>query len=98
MPLYDVTCLNGHSRTVYYHRSADKRCRTHICPQCGHTETFVLSFGQGLTYFSEKSAQVIYNMGHDPVVVTSDKQHRDEMKKRGIALAGTRRGMPGVWT
>lgn len=98
MPLYSVKCLNNHKYDVYYHRSVDKHCKTHICPQCSHTQTFVLALGQGLTLFSEKSPQVFHNMGHEPVVVTSQKQHRDEMKKRGLALAGQRRGMPGCWS
>lgn len=97
MPLYDVTCLNGHSRTVYYATAQDKRCRTHLCPQCGHTQGFVLSVGQGLTYFSEKSPQVIENLGHDPVIIRSPKEHREAMRKAGVDWMPQRRGMPGSW-
>lgn len=97
MPLYDVACYNAHRRAVYYHRARDKGCSTHICPHCGATETFTLSVGRGLTYFSESTAQVIYNMGHEPVTITSPAQHRAEMKTRGLALAGQRRGEPGCW-
>jgi hypothetical protein len=98
MPLYDVTCVNNHPRTVYYARAQDKRCRTHVCPQCGHTQGFVLSFGQGLTYMSEQHPVTFENMGHAPVTITSPKQHADEMRKRGIAWMPQRRGMPGAWT
>jgi len=98
MPLYTVRCLNQHSRDVYYHRSQDKGCHTHICPQCGEGQGFVLSMGSGLTYFSESHAQIITNLGHEPIAITSPDHLEREMKKRGPALAGRQRGMPGVWT
>lgn len=97
MPLYETQCLNGHTRTVYYAQAQDKRCRTHICPECGHSETFVLSMGRGLTYFSSKTPQVIYNLGPEPVTITSPAQHERLMKERKLAWMPQKRGMPGAW-
>lgn len=97
MPLYQVQCLNHHTRTVFYHTARDKGCRLHVCPECGHTQGFTLSVGHGLTYFSEKQAPVITNLGHEPVTVTSPAQHERLMKERGLAWMPQRRGMPGCW-
>lgn len=97
MPLYDKQCLAGHTTTIYAHTPIERYCRTVLCAQCGQTMTTVLSVGQGLTYFSEKRPQVLTNMGHEPVVITSPQQHREEMRKRGLAQPGVGAGMPGVW-
>lgn len=97
MPLYEKRCLQGHTVTIYAHTPIERYCRTVLCT-CGQTMTTVLSFGVGLTYFSEKHSQTIYNMGHEPVTIASPGQHRDEMRKRGLAQPGVGYGMPGVWT
>lgn len=99
MPLYDVQCMQGHHRTVYYHRAQDKRCRTHICPTCGNTEGFVLSAApQRPLYFSEKHPVTIENLGPTPVTITSTKQHERIMAERGLAWVPAKRGLPGCWS
>lgn len=97
MPLYVLQCLNGHKKTEFCHVSADKGCTTHLC-DCGGTMGYVFSPGTPLVYFGEGGAgKWIYNMGHEPVFITSHAQHQREMKKRGLTWATPKHGMPGSW-
>ena len=85
MPLYTLTCLNGHEAEEFCHTAADKGCRTHVCPEpCGATMSYGLSVGRGLTYFEEGRGRWIHNLGDQPVYITSHEQHKAEMKKAGV--------------
>ena len=97
MPLYDLQCLEGHTVERFVHSAEDYGCETVICELCGSTMERVLSFGTGLTYFCEKNGRLIENLGHEPVVVTSEKQHRELMRKNGVVWATKGRGMEGQW-
>ena len=99
MPLFEMRCLNNHQREVYAHNVIERACHTEICDLCHNDMAPILSLGRGLTYFAEGGkGKIIYNLGHDPVLVTSPKQHEDLMKAQGVTWAPPRRGMPGQWT
>lgn len=97
MPCYDVQCINGHRRMVYYHHHEDRRLQPEICPDCGHTQGYIISRPGSYRYFSEKSPRLLENLGHEPVEVKSHWEHQQEMKKRGLGWATPKRGMPGSW-
>jgi hypothetical protein len=88
MPLFMCEDLHGHVTEVFAHHPLD--LRTVICEVCQSTMARVLSMGRGLTYFSEKSGQWIYNLGDQPVYITSHEQHRAEMRKAGVDWATER--------
>ena len=99
MPLYLLTCLNGHQREEFCHTPADKGCRTHLCAQCGEGMGHIFSPGTSLTYFAEGGkGKWIENLGDQPVLVTSHAHHAQLMKERGVTWATPKRGMPGSWT
>jgi hypothetical protein len=97
MPLFNLTCLNGHQTEEYCHVSDDKGCRTVICDLCHETMTYTPAYGQGLCFFEQGRERVIHNMGHEPVVITSHEQHKREMKKHGVEWATPGRGCKGQW-
>lgn len=97
MPLYKMTCLNGHDAEQFVHAADDKGCRTAICETCGETMGYTLSVGQGLLYFEQGRIRRIDNMGHEPVYVTSHEMHKREMKKHKVEWATLGRGCKGQW-
>ena len=97
MPLYDKQCLNGHTTTIYAHTPIERYVRTVLCA-CGQTMSTMYSPGAPLTYLRESRPLVVTNMGASPLAFTSQKQHRDAMKRLGLAQPGVGRGMPGAWT
>jgi hypothetical protein len=86
MPLYEYVCLEDHRRDVFLHAARDLGAQTVVC-DCGHTMGLSLSLGRGLTYFEEGRARTIYNLGHEPVVVTSHEQHKAAMRRAGVEWA-----------
>lgn len=100
MPLYDLICLACQQEVPdrFFHRKPAPNAMP-VCPQCGHRLTVNprTSLGRGLTYFSEKSPQVIHNLGHDPVTITSEAQRQRIMKERGLTEAGRPYGRKGCW-
>lgn len=99
MPLFEMRCLNGHSREVYAHNVLERACRAVICAECHQDMSPVLSMGHGLTYFAEGGkGKWLHNLGDKPVYVTSTRQHEDLMRANGVTWAPPRRGMPGQWS
>ena len=98
MPCYDVKCINDHVRMVYHHHPDDRHLKPHLCPECNNTQAFIISRPGSYRYFSEKSPRLLTNLGHEPVEIRSHAQHAAELKKRGLAWATPRRGMPGSWS
>jgi hypothetical protein len=82
---------------VYYHSPDDRRLRLEECPDCGHTQGFIISRPGSYTYFSEKNPRVIENLGHEPVTIRSHWEHQKIQKERGCEWGTARRGMPGCW-
>lgn len=97
MPMFKVGCICGYRGEEYLHNEFHRQ-ELNFCRKCKNTLTYMPSFGTALTYFEESRARTIYNMGNEPVVVTSYAQHKKEMEKHGVSLAGQRRGMPGCWS
>lgn len=98
MPLINLSCLNGHQTEQYLHHWDNFGCETRWCDDCGELMAPVFSPGTSNTYFGEGAcARVIYNLGHEPVTITSHQQHKDAMKKAGVVQGqpNFRRGMPG---
>ncbi len=87
MPIYEHRCLNDHSRDVFEHHPDNLGCDTIICETCGHSMAPVPSYGRGLLYFEEGKGRWIHNLGHDPVYITSRKQHIEAMKRAGVSEA-----------
>ena len=96
MPMFKTGCACGYRGERYLHHEFNRQL-SHPCPECRHELVFLPSYGTALTWFEEGRARVIHNMGDEPVVITSHSQYEKEMKKRGLANAGSRRGMPGCW-
>jgi hypothetical protein len=96
MPLYDYACPNGHIEE-HYLRADERDAVTPICPKDGHTMGPVASFGMGLVYFEEGRPRVIENLGHEPVVVRSAREHERAMKQAGVTWATAGRGRKGSW-
>ena len=85
--IYDFSCLNGHTREVYFKLAEHLGCETVIC-ECGESMTKVFSPGKGCAYFEEARPRTYYNMGPKPVTVTSGKQYREALKKNSAEEAG----------
>lgn len=96
MPLYAYQCVNGH-QLERYRPTPDHRCSTVLCPECAHTMGQRLSVGRGLTDMRENRGQWLWNLGPEPVYVTSHEQHKRLMKENHRELAFPKRGMPNCW-
>lgn len=83
MPLITLQCLNGHTSEQYLHTWENLGCETRLCA-CGMTMAPIFSPGTTNTYFEEGRARVIHNLGHQPVRITSYKQHQEAMKRAGV--------------
>lgn len=87
MPLFSFTCAEcDNVADAYEHVAADLGARTMLCA-CGSTMAPTLSLGTGLTYFESGRPRVLWNLGHEPVTVTSHEQHKRLMRERGVEWA-----------
>lgn len=97
MPLFAFECLSGHATEKFVHVAADLGAETVVCA-CGQTMAPALSMGRGLTYFEEGRARVIWNLGPEPVTITSHQQHKQAMKRAGVEWAtGWKVNKTGGW-
>ena len=92
MPLYEFRCEAEHAEEHYVHTADDLGCRTYMCRECRKADldvplTPVPSFGRGLTYFESGRPRVIWNMGPEPVTVTSHEQHKRLMREHKVEWA-----------
>lgn len=83
MPLVDMRCIAGHDDVCYVHHIDDFGCDTRVCA-CGATLGRVLSLGTGITYFEQGRGRWIHNLGHEPIYVTSHRQHDAAMRRAGV--------------
>lgn len=86
--ILDFQCLNGHQKEVFEHVRANLGCETVIC-KCGHTMGPLPSFGKGLAWIEEGRPRTFWNIGPQPITVTSQKQYREAMAKHGVREAGS---------
>lgn len=96
MPMFQVGCICGYRDEWYLHNEFHRQ-ELAFCPECKNTISYIPSFGVPMRYFEESRPRTIYNMGDEPVTITSPSQHEQEMKKHGVALAGSRYGEKGCW-
>ena len=94
MPMYDLACSSGHEFERYMAISEVDNPRP--C-DCGDACRVMITRSQPLTYFRENNGQWIWNIGPDPIYITSHEQHVREMKKHKVTPATPKRGMPGAW-
>jgi hypothetical protein len=96
MPVINVMCLLGHRSEIYLHTWDDYGAATRVCA-CGHSLAPAFSPGTTLTWFEEGRGRWIENLGHEPVYITSHRQHREAMKKAGVTQGTPNhfRGLPG---
>ncbi len=102
MPLFDFICFEEHVSEHYVATYKEALEARFLCKDCPPFHTSYMRFlpscgGRGLLWFEEGRERTIENLGHEPVRITSKKQHRDAMRKAGVAEAGNRRGTPGAW-
>jgi len=99
MPIFKTRCTNCEADDERYLHSEFNREIPHYCHACKTgLVSFVPSFGMGLTYFEEGRARWIHNLADEPVLVRSHWEHKQLMKKHGVAEAPPRRGTPGCWS
>ena len=100
MPLFDLQCpaCDHQVPDRFFHVKPSPNVMP-VCPQCGHRLAINLgtTWGRGLTYFSEKRPQIIWNLGPEPVTITSEAQRQRLMKARGLESAAPRYGRKGCW-
>ena len=98
--LWYFECPDGHiQEALVEHEERVLECPVPLPDgrQCPWLARRILSATGRLLWYGEGRARVDYHLGHEPVEITSEKQHQELMKKAGVTLAGTRRGMPGQW-
>ncbi len=94
--LHDYTCLNGHDWEALEQTTLGNDDWS-VCPECALVGERQLGGRGRQLYYEEGRARVDWHLGPAPVVITSEQQHQRLMKKAGVTLAGTRRGMKGQW-
>jgi predicted nucleic acid-binding Zn ribbon protein len=92
--LWDYLCMRGHVFESLENSHDDAMA---ICPECQALGVKQIGGKNRLLYYEEGRARVDHHLGHDPVVITSERQHQKLMKEAGVTFAGTRRGMKGQW-
>lgn len=97
MPFFTFRCPQGHDRDEFVRVADDKGCQTHLCRQCQQTMAPILTYGQGLCYFEEGRGRVIWNLGDQPVTVTSAEHHKRLMRINKVDFANRGTGYPGQW-
>lgn len=97
MPTYTYRCEAGHEKDEFVVHADNKGCQTHLCRLCRSTMAPVITFGQGLCYFEEGRARLIWNLGPEPVLVKSHEEHKRRMRLAGVDFANRGVGYPGQW-
>ncbi len=92
--LWDYECPAGHISEQLIESRWDAMA---WCPECGEAASRLIGGKNRQLYYEEGRARVDWNLGPNPVMITSEKQHQKLMKEAGVTLAGTRRGMKGQW-
>ena len=85
MPLYEFRCDNDHIQEHYLLVDARNSMRIN-CLECGKLMKRMPG-GNPMLFFEEGRGRWIHNLGHEPIYITSKKQHREAMKKAGMAEA-----------
>lgn len=93
MPMYNLQCLEGHTSEIFVHHPRDLGCEVRQC-HCGNSLGLVFTAGTTLTWFEEGRGRWIHNLGHEPVYLTSHRQHQEAMKRAGVTQ-GQPRSMRG---
>lgn len=87
MPRYDFVCPSGHTTEILY-QSWRQAKAMEPCETCGSQAMRIISIANPALYFEEGGGgRMIENLGHEPVMVTSAKQHKDLMKQAGVTWA-----------
>mgnify|MGYP001595240820 CR=1 FL=1 len=94
LKLHDYLCSNGHTTESLVNSRSDD---TSFCTECGMVARRQIGGKGRMLYYEEGRARIDYHLGDKPVEITSERQHEKKMRKAGVTLAGTRRGMPGQW-
>ena len=97
MPTYTFRCEAGHEHDEFVVHPDNKGCQTHLCRACKSTMAPVITYGQGMLYFEEGRSRMIWNLGHEPVHVTSAEQHKRLMRINKVDFANRGVGYPGQW-
>lgn len=97
MPLFKTVCTECQEEGERFLHSEFHRENRLLGCTCGGILSFRPSWGSGLTYFEEGRGRWIHNLADEPVYVTSHWQHKELMKKHGVAEAPPRRGEKGCW-
>ena len=84
MPLYRLDCMNGHTAEHHCHTPDDRGAETRLCVECGESMVYGLSLGVGLCWFEESKPRVLWNLGPEPITVTSHGQHRQLMREHQV--------------
>jgi len=92
--LHDYKCMRGH---VFESLEPSENDSLALCPACGALGVRQIGGRGRMLYYEEGRGRWDHHLGHEPVYVTSEKQHQKLMKKAGVTLAGTRRGEKGQW-
>lgn len=98
MPIFNAVCTSCFQAKERYLHHEYEREKLPTCSDCAGILSFTTSFGIGLTYFEEGRARLIHNLADEPVWVRSHWEHKQLMKKHGVAEAPARRGEPGCWS
>ena len=97
MPLYTFRCEAGHEKDIFVTHHADLGCQTVYCRPCQSTMAQIITYGQGLCYFEEGRARLIWNLGPEPILVKSAEQHKRLMRLNKVDFANRGTGYPGQW-
>ena len=96
--IYEWRCSGcGLEAEHFEHHPDDKGAESYVCA-CGYSMAPLIGLlGRGLLYFEEGRERTIWNLGHEPVRLSSAKAHKEAMKRAGVGEAGNRMGEKGVW-
>lgn len=83
MPLYDFQCDTCGKKDIDVYDSSLETA--HGCSVCGDRMRRLLPIPN---IRPDLQPYVDENMGHDPIYVSSRRQHKEELKKRGLVQIG----------
>ena len=99
MPIYEWRCPECSAEKEVYHSSPDI-VESEVCAECHALMGRLMPSSVGSALWAEEGRpRTIWNLGPEPVTVSSAKQHQDAMKKAGVVPAGAnwKRGEKGRW-